>query len=131
MDATDRRAFNGASRATAPELLQRLVALAIAGGVSHARGAALVGLRRETFVELCELTQGLQAVERQADRLLATAFARQFPWTDPAAWKQLRSATPRPGEHFAGQPSARDCELLAPPGNRDRKSGQRCYSGIE
>lgn len=97
-------------KADATALLDRLLALYWRGGVTQARAAQLVGIRRDEFVELAELRRAVLMLEAAAWRHFLSAFLYRFPECDQRA---VRRESDR--GIAAGSRMYTDDELLMPP----------------
>lgn len=97
------------------DLLTRLIVLYWHGGVTQAKAASLVGIRRGEFVELAELRKCALIIHAASWRYFLQAFNGCFPECD-------RRALYRPVPVSGTRRKYTDDELLAPP-NRDRKTG--------
>src|SRR5690606_24242312 len=108
-----------AMKASPSDLLDRLLTLYWADGVTQGEAAYLLGLRKETFAELADLRLGEAALQRAAMRYYRAALYRQFPRCNPAAVRQARFATRKlkPCSH-AKEPTAREVALVTPPQRR-------------
>jgi hypothetical protein len=109
------KAFTTAATDTA-RLLDRLLALYWADGVTQGQAAVLLGMRKADFAEFADLKLGERALARVANEYLAGSFNAAFPHCDPAAHAHARHATAaaRPCD-WSRKPSRRDCILLTPP----------------
>lgn len=96
---------------TAPAaLLDALLIRYWHGGVTQAKAAQLLGIRRAEFVELADLRKCVAIIETHAWRYFLQAFNERFPECD-------RRAVYRPvadGRAFAARMYT-DADLLAPP----------------
>lgn len=96
------------------DLLTRLIVLYWRGGVTQAKAASLVGIRRNEFVELAELRKCALIIHAASWRYFLQAFNDCFPECD-------RRTLYRPVPASGTSRKYTDGELLAPP-NRDRKT---------
>jgi len=124
--AAIQRALDWADAAVAPRkpqpvdpgsLLTRLLALYWMGGVTQAKAAKLVGIRRDEFMELADLRRCALIIEAAAWRYYLRAFNGCFPDCD----RQLAYRHASDARGFERRMYS-DEDLLAVP-NRDRKSG--------
>lgn len=88
------KAFTTAATDTA-RLLDRLLALYWADGVTQGQAAVLLGMRKEDFAEFADLWLGERALLRVANDYLARAFHSRFPECCPEVVRQLAHVTPK------------------------------------